>query len=45
MRPVTADTDPVHDDRLRTANIQGFNVLQWCSLPPIWGSVITLPKP
>jgi hypothetical protein len=45
LRPVTADTDPAHDDRLRTANIQGFNVLQWCSLPLIAGSVIILPKP
>src|ERR1700722_6104383 len=24
MRPVKADTDPAHDDRLRTANYTGF---------------------
>jgi len=30
-----ADTDPAHDDRLRIANIQGFIILQWCSLPLI----------
>jgi hypothetical protein len=36
--PVTADTDPVHDDRLRTPVIQGFNILQWCSFAPIRGS-------
>ena len=30
-----ADTDPAHDDRLRIANIQGFLILQWCSLPLI----------
>jgi len=28
-----ADTDPANDGRLRSANIQGFNILQWCSLP------------
>jgi len=28
-----ADTYPANDGRLRTANIQGFNILQWCSLP------------
>src|SRR5580700_2644522 len=27
------DTDPANDGRLRTANIQGFHILQWCSLP------------
>ena len=28
-----ADKDPANDGRLRTANIQGFNILQWRSLP------------
>jgi len=28
-----ADTDLANDGWLRTANIQGFNILQWCSLP------------
>jgi len=28
-----ADADPANDGWLRTANIQGFVILQWCSLP------------
>src|SRR5580693_5329240 len=28
-----AEADPANDGRLRIANIQGFNILQWCSLP------------
>src|ERR1700744_3635787 len=31
--PHQADADPANDGRLRIANIQGFNILQWCSLP------------
>jgi len=40
-----ADTDPANDGWLSTANIQGFSILQWCSLPIRGGSVIILPKP
>jgi hypothetical protein len=35
--PVLADTGPANDGRLRTANIQGFKILQWRSLPIRWG--------
>src|ERR1019366_4259563 len=31
--PVLADKGPANDGRLRTANIQGFKILQWRSLP------------
>jgi hypothetical protein len=36
MGPVTADTDPTHDDRLRTANYTGFQhpaMVFFCSHP------------
>jgi hypothetical protein len=31
--PVPPDTGPANDGRLPTANIQGFKILQWRSLP------------
>jgi hypothetical protein len=40
-----ADTDPAHDDRLRTANYTGFQHPAMVFFCPHPGPVITLPKP
>jgi hypothetical protein len=36
---------PANDGKLRPANIQGFEILQWRSSSPVGGSVIINPKP
>ena len=45
LGPTIADAGPANDGKLRTANIQGFKILQGVLCPSVGGSVIILPKP